>query len=659
MLTKIGRSRLYLLGRSTANVTYFQRFKSTGDDKFSNIEDFNKLKTEYNFGYNFNSLTDSATGTKLDSQKDTEVNPETGDRDRDRDTLDINAILEQDPRLAQLRPGSHEYRETLYRLHQEYVANQKKSQKKHEFNERMKGVLFGAIALVGLISGHQIYMNYGSLKNRLLKDYYYGDLEDNVENTSTTNVKTSKYLAAKLEKELSDENLTNLKNSMEVPGVYMFGDNTKIPLRVSGFDNIFLRDALVERGCIVAVTDKGKVLKWKKGDDANKVFEIELPEKVKKVVGTRDFYFFLTEKGGILYTAKNEQVGFLPMLKKSRWFGLLRGHECSKLNATNIKELSAGANHLLLLDKFGQISVVNTAHKPENHGQFGPSYSPFDNEKTPPVDEVIDLPLLNNEIAKTSDGGKVIKSRTFTAIASGDYFNIVSDSTGDVWAWGDNSFGQCGMLNTTQYQPVPKRIFQKSDFKRICRNVLGTKTKEELFNVEDIFATKDASFIVLNYLDQDVILSLGNGLNGQLGGGRYMQVCSYPEIIKSLTGLQEFDETQNRVKKIGIKKLSAGNNHLFVTLDNSGDSKDVMAFGSNDYGQLGNGKKIKTCKPTKLPGLLEPPTDNQDKSKLAKSINDTSSKRLQLLDSQTVGRKTVEQVIVAGDDASLIYYKCK
>ncbi|CCG22477.1 hypothetical protein CORT_0B07710 [Candida orthopsilosis Co 90-125] len=641
MLQKPKIHQLRLL-RLRTNQPIIKRFNSN-KNKFSSIEEFNRNKTKYSYGYNFESLKELDDKTQP---------PEHSKRSASEDTIDINEVIENDPRLTKLKPGSHEYRETLHQLHQEFISKQKNSQKRHEFNERMRGVFYGVAALVGVVSVHQIFMNYESIKNRLLMNYTYKDFKDEVVDVTKKNVKSSKHLMEKLEKELSDENIAQLKHSKETPGVYSFGDNTKIPIRIPAFDGIYLKDAFIESGHIIAITDKGKVVEWEKGQQ--KLKEIKLPFVVNKITASADFFYYLTSQGEIVYTPRKPAAGFFPMLKRN-WLGLLKSQTFNKIEAQNVVQFSSGLDHLLFLTSQGQIFVVNTSKTPKNLGQFGPQYSPFDKKKIP-INKPIEMTLLNNEMVK--DGNqKLIVSRKFIGIASGNYFNIVSDANDSVWTWGDNSYGQCGNSNTTKLEPIPQKVFDKNDYKRICRNVFGKTAKEADFEVSKVLASKETSYIILRYMDQNAILSMGNGLNGQLGGGKYLHVCSYPEIVKSLIGLKEYDEESNSVKNIDIKDATVGNDHIFIVLNNGGP-KDVFALGSNQLGQFGNGKKIKACKPTRLPRLLEP-QDGNDKLTLAKSINDMNTQRLQLLDDHRIGKHNVEQVIVAGEDCSMIYYKIK
>ena len=627
------------------------RYNST-KDKYSSIEEFNKKKTKYNYGYNFDSIDklDAKINPDHVSKRST---PQRSYAEAEEDApMDINAIIENDPRLLNFKPGTEEYRDELRKLHQEFIHKQHTQQKRHESGQRLKGVIVGFIAFVGIISAHQIFMNYESLKNRLLMNYTYGDVQESESKTKDTNTKSVKYMLEKLEKELSDDNLNKLQNSKEVTGVYIFGNNSKIPLRIPFFNNMILKDIFVEKGHLVAVTDNGKAYEWKRGWSDARL--INLPYNIDKVSPTNDYFYFLTNNGDVVYIPRSKVNNKFVPLQRRNWFGLLKTQNYNKLDVKNIKEISAGANHLLLLDKQGQIYVVNSSDKPSNRGQFGSVYSPFDNKEIP-VNTSIDLTLLNHKLVRDINGGKALIPRVFKSIAAGKYFNIVSDDEGNIWTWGENSSGQCGNINTTEKKPIPQQAFTKDDLKRVLRNVLPL-AKSELIQVRKIAAGEETAYALINYLDKDILIAFGNGLNGQLGGSRYMQVCCWPEITKSLLDMTEYDESTNSIKSIGIKDISAGNKHLFITLDNVGQYKDVYAVGENVLGQLGNGKRSKTCKPIKLPRLLEP-EDNSDKVTIVKNLADVNTKRLLLLDDWNISKKSVDQVIKAGDDASVIYYK--
>lgn len=647
---------------------FYRLNSSNNKSKFSSIENFNKNKTTYNFGYNFDDLKDlddkinpqtTKTSSNGNNQKEA-IKKGIDDNDK---PIDINALIENDPRLLKLKPGTPEYRNELKKLHLEFESNQNKQRLRHEFNQRMKGMIFGLLALIGIVSTHQILFNYESIKNRLLSNYNYPDLnEEKVKTINDKNVKSTKYMLEKLSKELNDENLNQVQDSKTISGVYVFGDDFgKIPLRIPFFNNMYLKDAYIEKGHLIAITDKGKVYEWDK--DWSDVRPINLPFNIERVTPTKDYFYFLTNKGEIVYIPRrrinsnsnsNSNSEFIP-LQRRNWFGLLKTQIYNKLNVKDITKISSGDYHLLLLNKLGKIFVVNCSNNPINRGQYGPSFSPFADIKDKiPVNQPIDLTLLNNRIIQTEQG-KAIVPRVFNYISSGKYFNIVSDDNGNIWTWGDNSCGQCGDINTTDLKPVPKIVFTKSDIKRVLRNTIP-RAREEFIRIKKLCTGDDSSYALINYLDKDVLISFGNGINGQLGGGRYMQVCCWPEIVKSLIGLNEFDESSNSVKPITIKDISVGNKHLFITLNNVGHHKDVYALGENESGQQGNGKRNKSCKPMKIPKLIEP-EDGKDKLQLVKNLHDVNTKRLLLLNEWEISKNTVDQVIMAGDDASIIYYK--
>ncbi|RCK56706.1 Protein FMP25, mitochondrial [Candida viswanathii] len=643
--------RVRRIPKVPCRITIPIRYKSS-KDKYSSIEEFNKNKKTYNYGYNFDSLDKLDAKINPDhvsEKKRTEQRPYV-DPESEK-PMDINLLIENDPRLLKLKPGTAEYRDEMRKLHAEYHQKQQKQQKSHEFRQRMQGVIIGFLAFVGIISAHQILMNYDSIKNRLLMNYNYGDVKEPETKKKEVSTKSLNYMLEKLTKELSDEHLNQIQDSKEVTGVYVFGDDTKIPLRVPFFNNMIFKDVFVEKGHLVAITDKGKVYEWKKGWRDARL--INLPASVDKVAPTDNYFYFLTNKGEVVYIPRNKSDKFVP-LQRRNWFGLLKTQNHNELDVKNIKAIASGANHLLLLDKSGQVFVVNSSETPANRGQFGPIYSPFD-KKDIPVNTPIDLTLLNNRIGRDGSGEKTLIPRTFSSIAAGKYFNLVADDEGNIWTWGENAAGQCGDLNTTQVKPIPRAVFAKSDLKRVLRNVLPL-AKADLIQVKTIAAGDETSYAVINYLDKDILIAFGNGLNGQLGGSRYMQVCCWPEIAKSLINMTEFDESSNSIKPIGIKDISAGSKHLFITLDNVGQQKDVYAVGENILGQLGNGKRSKTCKPVKLPRLLEP-EDKTDKLTIVQNLSDVNTKRLLLLDGWQISKNPVDQVIKAGDDASVIFYK--
>ncbi|ODV77411.1 RCC1/BLIP-II protein [Suhomyces tanzawaensis NRRL Y-17324] len=658
------------------------------------IDEFNKSKTSYLFGHNFSSLDE------LDKQIHKET-PNSGPEpvnttdlhsriklNFEQEEKDINKLLENDPRLLSLKQGSPDYKLMLNQVHEEFNKHQKESRKRFEFQERVKGVAAGVVFLVVVITGHYVLTNYEYVKGQFTSKYINplnqskaSDLSDPKKNT-----KNLSYLLDKLSAELDDEAQKGLKNSKELSGLYVCGspNGKKLPLRLSFFDNMLINDVKILKDYLVVINDKGQVYHFH--SQLKEPVLTKLPFNVESCTLSNDTIYFLTNRGEVKYMPRlDRKVEFEP-LQSRNWIGL------SKTNLYNeivikekIEKLTSGENHLLLLGKSGKVYVASTApstsDKFKNLGQFGmPNFSPFnDKAKEIPTNQAFEMTLLNNEIIKNKDGTKSLNPRKFISIASGKYHNVAADNLGNIWTWGKNLYGECGIDLTykTDYQPIPKVVLTNSDFKRLTSSILARSTRPEDFKVSKVYAADDSSYAIVHYQDpdnsskdQDIFIGFGNGVKGQLGSNKYLHVSSSPQLVKSIVNLSEFNENTQSVEKIGLKDVSVGNNHVFLTLDNGGNYKDVLAFGDNEQGQLGTGKKHKTCKPIQIPQLIEPEdvheddssaTKEQRRKKLAKRLDTVINSRLQLLDDYKLnswGNK-LQQVIVAGEDGSAIFYKRK
>lgn len=603
----------------------------------SDIDLFNKSKKEYLFGHNFSSVDEIAGAERPTLESNT--------NDLHERLGDIHAQVARDPRLKDMDPNSADYKYQfllIAREEQEKLINRNK--KLFEFNERMKGVGLGIALLVLAIGGHQVFMNYEYLKNSLLHGYWY-DIEEKV-GQEPPNRKSTKYLTEKVQQQLTDEFVAGIKPSSE-PGIYIFGaiNNRRLPTRILYFDGMKVDDVSVARDYAVVISN-GKLYQWSPKMDTPQ--STRMPFKATKCHVSDNFIYFLTTKGQVAYTPRADtRVEFQPQATRN-WLGLTVKQNFNYLSfdslasGEKIADVSFGKSHLLALTNKGRL-YVGATESVANYGQFGlPSLSPFAKDKANlALFETKEMPLLNNEVIHKKKKA-VLSPRRFTSIATGDFHNVAVDSTGTIWAWGKNNHGQCGKETSYQseLQPIPSPIgFSKSMLKG------GKVTK--------VFADGSTSFAQVNGDGNVHLLAFGDGVKGQLGINRFMHICSVPQSVKVVGTLTEFDETENEVVGIGIKDVSVGASHTFVTLDNIGDKKDVLAFGDNEFGQLGNGKRIRSSKPINLPLLIEPEEVNGDNRKsqaeaLAKRFSELTTKRLQL---------QVGQAIRAGEESSAIFTK--
>lgn len=141
-------------------------------------------------------------------------------------------------------------------------------------------------------------------------------------------------------------------------------------------------------------------------------------------------------------------------------------------------------------------------------------------------------------------------------VYAGDNFGFAMDtSTGTVWGWGDNSYGQLG-LSSTLDQSSPVEIFNSG--------------------VIDIAPGRDFTLFLRS---DNTVLASGNNFFGQLGDG-----TNTAKIFPVSTGLTN------------IVEVSAGD-YFGTALDTNGN---VYTWGFGGHGQLGNGGFANTNSPSQV-----------------------------------------------------------
>lgn len=572
------------------------------------------------------------------------------------------------PKLQGLQPNSPEFKYQLHLIQQEVQANQEKDNARWEFRERIKGIAAGFFAVLGVISIYGLFRNYQYLKGvyhsnwtHVIDDSKVADLND-----PKANRNRGDKLAEKLTSELDLGFLAGLQSLNDVPGLYVFGaaNGKKLPTRILAFDGMFLRDVAFIGNVVVALAEDGNVFHYL---PKSQLVKVKLPSKVDA----------LTVSGeSIYYVSKNKSEIYVGQIvdhaeSSSGWIssGLDAPVKVIKgpfSRGEKISTLSAGDSHLVVLTNKGRLFETATRRTLANKGQFAlPKYLPLADAQAVPVNELYELVQLNNEVVASGDS-RSVEPRVFTSVAAGANFTLASDSRGNIWTWGDNTSGQCGkdLTYVTDVQPVPKLALSLDDLAQILKLPLGRSAVGH-FSVSLVHAADTTAFVNVKFQNaagpsQDLLLAFGNGLKGQLGISRYLHMNSRPVVVKSLVGLTEFDEDNSQVVNVGLKDVSVGGDHVFVTLNNAGSEKDVLVFGDNENGQFGNGKVVRSPKPVQIPKLIEPKdvTDVSGDARrhLARRVNDPTTARLQLKKLK-IGKKEATQVIVARGSGSAIFYK--
>lgn len=431
-----------------------------------------------------------------------------------------------------------------------------------------------------------------------------------------------------------------VKRSWENPGVYAWGLNSgkvaapdsdealiKQPRRILFFDGLLLRDIKLDRNFGVAVTEKGDLLQWGTG------FSKDIRQPTHTLTG-KGLTAVTISKDRIIALASNGKVYSLPVSQEdqakgakpmeSSWmpFWSSRANVSYRLLqpqnmgwGEKVSSISSGLEHVLLLTSNGRLfSAASSSEEFPSRGEMGVPGLSWTTRPPGPYDQPHEITTL--------------RGFEITAIATGDFHSLALDKEGRAFAFGDNSSGQLGFdpSGESPYIDAPSLL-------PVSRLYSGTNLSPRVTSVSaggsNSFFTVDATRVAqpgeasaakvgLGRITADTWAS-GQGILGTLGTGRWTHIQGTPTKLKALSGLFEFDESNNTVVPIRLKRLSVGSTHASATMDNvthvkAGTSSstnsrndtnwgaDVLWWGGNENYQLGMGKRNNIA----LPGYLAP-----------------------------------------------------
>jgi alpha-tubulin suppressor-like RCC1 family protein len=178
------------------------------------------------------------------------------------------------------------------------------------------------------------------------------------------------------------------------------------------------------------------------------------------------------------------------------------------------------------------------------------------------------------------------KFKKIIKISCGSRHSFVITESGELYGFGDNTYGQIGCGNT-QKQLTPIKI--------------------NGFNNEKIISIACGGRHSIALTSSGKVYSWGHNDCGQLGINKQGIQCLPKKI--NLFGYQT------------IKNISCGSNHTLLLLHNG----QILAFGGNSFGQLGNGNKLSQWIPVKIvesPNLKEIASNHLLNISVAKADND-------------------------------------
>lgn len=214
-----------------------------------------------------------------------------------------------------------------------------------------------------------------------------------------------------------------------------------------------------------------------------------------------------------------------------------------------------GKTHALALTKEGK--VFSWGYNP--YGQLG---NGTNNDSAFPVEVIFGTqPGNGNNPAPTPMTGipGIYPQGTIVSIAAGESHSLALTQLGDVYAWGFNNYGQLGNNGlSAQQTAIPEKV--------------------SLAPGISIVSIAAGNYHSLALGLDETAWAWGRNLKGELGTG-----ASGPALTAELPVRVMRD---NLVPLESIHSLAAGRHHSLACLSNG----DVMAWGSNLYGQLGDNK---------------------------------------------------------------------
>lgn len=431
------------------------------------------------------------------------------------------------------------------------------------------------------------------------------------------------------------------KRSLKSPGVYLWGANAyrvvdpgskeavvKTPRGLSYFEGQVLRDLKLDEKSGAAINEKGDLIQWGKGFSESDFLPTETltGKNLSSLCMSHDRILALASDGKVysLPISKDDQLsGNKP--KEGSWVPFVSGKSGvnyrmlqPKLGMTEkVISISGGQDHALLLTNSGRVfSVASSTENYPSFGQLGVPGLAWSTRPKGPVDTCHEITALK--------GSRIIQ------IATGDYHSLALSKDGEVFAFGDNSFGQLGVefdinspfVDAPVSVPISKLYRKKEWSTKATQIAAGGANSFFAVDAQRIQAASDDPSTIqeLGRTTADVWTS-GRGIWGLLGNGRWTHMQDVPTKVKTLCGLFEFDDVKKAIIPIRLREISVGTTHASAVLNNNAHihststktldapedwGYDAVWWGGNEQFQLGTGKRSNASRPMHISVPLAP-----------------------------------------------------
>ena len=273
---------------------------------------------------------------------------------------------------------------------------------------------------------------------------------------------------------------------------------------------------------------------------------------INLATGGYGFSLFLDNSGNVYGCGNNEngQLGDDTTIERTTLVQVLGGASGTEF-LSNIKQTSGGYDFSLFLDNSGNVYACGN----NDDGQLGDGTN---TESETPV-----------QVLGGASGTEFISN--IKQVATGGYYSLFLDNSGNVYACGNNENGALGN-NTTENSNTPVQV-------------LGVGGEGFLSNIKQIAA---GSYFSLFLDNSGNVYGCGYNYDGELGDGTNIDTTTPVQVL----GVNGIDFLSN------IKQIVAAD-YSSIFLDNSGN---VYACGYNFDGELGNGTSTDSNIPVQVLG---------------------------------------------------------
>lgn len=266
------------------------------------------------------------------------------------------------------------------------------------------------------------------------------------------------------------------------------------------------------------------------------------------------------------------------------------------LQNEDIVSLSAGWNHSVALNKYGQLFVWG-------NNQFGQCGIVNDSDNETFKNKNIWKPTILHALSQI----KIL------SITCGLRHTIAISQIGETFAWGENRHGQCGVQNLKRiYKPM-----KIDELSNICSTKASSGTRHSIILTKEGNAISfgcnrfgQCGFKSSNVIISPTIISLDESIIEEVRCGwnhsilisvNRKEVFSFGRNDYGQLGIGNFEPVQSPLlipffKNVEVEDVEIGSEHNIATTKDG----DIYSWGWAEHGQLGHGDKINLCVPTKI-----------------------------------------------------------